>query len=133
NAGANGGAVGPTGEPAGRQLRVPLQQDPNDGKHLEDGGHFSSDARANFDFADGRLDDTVTDQYDQIAADDRAGEPKRNAAEVRVIIEGEQNDAGDEQQFVGKRVEDGAEFAALIVMTRNVAVHAVANGGNGKS
>jgi len=37
------------------------------------------------------------------------------------------DDAGDQQQFVRERVEDGAEFAPLVVTPRDVAVHAIKN------
>ncbi len=57
---------------------------------------------------------------------------ERDAAEARVVVEGEQHDAGDEQEFIRKRVEDGPQFTALIVVARDVAIHAVANGGNGE-
>ena len=52
-ASANGGAEGPGPKPGGRKLRVPLQQNPNDGNHLQHGGDFAGDSRAHFYFADG--------------------------------------------------------------------------------
>jgi hypothetical protein len=49
------------------------------------------------------------------------------------VIEAQQHDAGYEEEFVGQRVEVGAEFAPLVVAAGDVAIHAVADGRHGEA
>jgi hypothetical protein len=55
----------------------------------------------------------------------------RQTAQIR-LVQAEQNHAGNEQQFVGEWIEDGAEFALLIVTSRDVAIHAIADCSEGE-
>ena len=128
--GEEAGAENPDPEQA--EIEIPFQKDPADGNHLEEGGEFAGEVGADGDFADDEADKDGAHTKEKIAADDDAREPKGNGTEIRFIIESEQDDGGDEQKFIGSGVENGAEFALLVVFAGDVAIHAVQNGGDGK-
>ncbi len=52
--------------------------------------------------------------------------------EERLVFQAEQDDARNQQQLVGERVEDPAQIAVLMVMARDEAVHAIADGRHGE-
>ena len=114
------------------KVEIPFQQNPADEDHLKNGGNFAGEVRADSDFANDEPDENSAHAKEKIAADDDAGEPKGNGTEIRMVIESEQDDGGDEQKFIGSGVENGAEFALLMVFAGDVAIHAVQNGGDGK-
>jgi hypothetical protein len=48
------------------------------------------------------------------------------------MVYAQQDDARDQQQFVGQGVEDSSQLAALVITTRNVTVHSIADCGDRK-
>src|SRR5882724_5996975 len=131
-AGAKRGDKRAIKKPASAGSKIPFQQNPKDDGHLQHGRNLAHEARAHGNFSDGEMDDDDANENQQVAPDDRSGEPERDLPEIRSIVETQQHDAGYEQQFVGKRVENFSQFADLVVMARDVAVHAVQNRGDGE-
>ena len=68
------------------------------------------------------------DEDDGIARDDEDREPERKL--VGPIAEAEGDDGGEEEALIGNGIEDHAEAAALIVAAGDVAIEAIAGGGD---
>ena len=79
------------------------------------------------------MQDRSAHQNNGVAGNDEDWEPYRKFSVIRIalapISDAQRNDAAQEQTFVGDRVENGTECAALFVATRNISVEAVARGG----
>lgn len=114
------------------EVEVPFEQDPADGDHLEEGGKLAGEAGADGDFADDKAHEDGAHAEKEVPANNNAGEPEGNRAEIGRVVEIEQDDGGDEEEFIGGGVEDGAEFAALVVFAGDVAIHPIQDGGNGE-
>src|SRR5664279_3096685 len=69
---------------------------------------------------------------DYIARDDKNGKPYRKFSVMLVarapIADAEGNDAAEQKSFVGDRVQNHSERAALIVTARDVAIETVTGG-----
>jgi len=103
-------------------------EDQGDRDHLEGGRGFAHPAWFYLDFADEVMEQGGADEDDGIASDDEDGEPEGKF--VGPIAEAEGDDGGEEEAFVGDGVEDDAETAALVVVAGDVAIDAVAGGGD---
>ena len=128
NAGADGGADDPDPQP---RLR-PFEQNPEHNRHLQHSRGFAEQPWPDKDLADRHLDHDQAGQQQRIAPDDGTGEPKWNGFQVRMMLEAQNHDAGNQQQLIGQRIENRAQLAALIVPPSDVAIHSVADGGDGE-
>ena len=61
------------------------------------------------------------------------GSGKSSLLKIMAGVETEQYNSRNQQQFVGERIEDGAEFAFLIVAARNISVQTVEQCSEGES
>src|SRR5690606_11247507 len=117
---------GPEVKPPFTEKLIPLEQNPAHADDLKHGRDLAENSRTHPHFPDGHLNHHESDQQKHVAPNDGYGKPLRQPPQIR-LIQAEQNHAGNEQQFVGEWIEDSAEFALLIVTSRDVAIHAIAN------
>src|SRR5262249_54589445 len=118
---AQGGAYGPNGKP----FSMPLKEDPDDDQHLGNRCQLAEDSGLDFYLANHHLDHDQPDQQEDVSPDNGSGEPQWDWLQVRPMIKAQQDDARDQQQFIGQRIQKRSQFASLIVAARNVAVHAI--------
>lgn len=132
DAGEDASADGPDFEVSGGVAGVPTQQEPADGDHLKNGGDLAGDSRADRDLTNDESDGDGADAQEQVATNDGAGKPQGKLAQAWAMIEAQKNDGGDEQELVGQGVENGAEFATLVVVAGDIAIDPVEDGGDAK-
>jgi len=130
----NGGENSRYGYNKPQREKSQLQHDPRDRAHLTNGRNLPCPTRFHLQFvADKIMQDGGAHQNYGVAGNDEDREPNRKFSVIRIalapISDAQRNDAAQEQTFVGDRVEDGTECAALFVATRNVSVETVARGG----
>src|SRR5436190_13361073 len=74
----------------------------------------------------------AADHNDRVACDDEDRKPCGKFSIMLIartpVADAESNDAAEQQSFVGDRIENHAEGAALIVTTRDVAIETVTDG-----
>jgi len=113
--------------PGHEELRGPSQQNPQHKHHLQYCSQFANEPGPHGDFADCHHYDTDTRQEQDIPPDDCAREPEGDRNKITPVLEAQENDRRNQQEFVRKRVENGAELAALVLSPGDIAIHAVAD------
>src|SRR4029453_9225120 len=83
------------------------------------------------------MQDRAPDHDDGVAADHEYWEPSGESSVLRIdvapVADAQGNDATQEQALVRDRIEDDTEGALLVVTACDIAVEAVARGGNEKN
>ncbi len=79
------------------------------------------------------INDHQADDQQGIAAQNGGRQPHGNAIEVAFVGKAEQDDTGDEEQLVSKRIQNPPQFAVLIVVAGEIAVDAIADRGHGEA
>jgi 5-(carboxyamino)imidazole ribonucleotide mutase len=113
-------------EPHSKPFDVPFQQDPQDDNHLKHCSHFANHPRTNFHFTDRHLNDDHASEDQNVAANDGPREPEWDGLQP-LMFETQNDNAGDEQQFVSEWIQNCTEFTPLVVAASDVAIDAIAN------
>src|SRR5687768_13173169 len=106
--------------------KVHLQHDQGKGRHLADRRDFSGPTWADVNLAVDELDGDDARDDDHVARDDEDSEPDGQL--VSPIAHAQGDDAGEEQPFIGDRIEHHPELAALIISAGNISIEAVTGG-----
>src|ERR1051325_4463035 len=111
-----------------------LEHDPADGDHLQNGGDFAGPIRFHIDFAIKQIKHARADENDGVARDHQDRKPDREVAIIGIgfapVANAQSDDAAEEQTFVGDRIENDTERAALFVATGDIAIKTVADRSN---
>ena len=83
-------------------------------------------------FAVEQMQYTRADENDSISRDNENGKPCRKSSVIGIdiapIADAQGDDGAQEQAFIGNRIENRAERAALFVATRDISIESVADG-----
>src|SRR3954469_22476824 len=79
------------------------------------------------------MDNNQSKYKQDIAADDRRGQPDRDSFQIMSVLQAQQHHPGYEQNFVRERIQDPSQFAMLIVAPGQVPIHTVTDCGHCES
>ena len=100
-------------------------QHQKDDEHLESCCEFADQLWSDLNFSESVMKENQA-QYEQyIPAENKSRQPYGNAGKVRIVVQTQHNKPGDKQQFVGEGIQDGAQFADLIVFPRDESINGI--------
>src|SRR5437762_4612793 len=112
--------------------KMKLQHHPRDRRHLQNSSDFAGPTWFYMHFAVEQMQYTRPDENHGIARDNENGKPGWKPPVLRIdiapIADAQCNDGAQEQAFIGNRIENRAERAALFVTTRDISIEPVAYG-----
>ena len=102
-----------------------LEHDPAEGDHLGHGADFTGPMRIDGDPAiDEIKNPNANDDFD-VARDDEDEEPHRETPILAPVHQGQGDEAGEEERFVGEGIEDGTDEGFLIKAASDPAIEPV--------
>lgn len=100
-----------------------IEQDPQDGDDLREGGDFPGPVRENAAESGDVVDQEGGADAGDVLENDQRRKPQREM--LPPGGEAERDDGGEQQQLVCQRIEDGAEACALVEVARDPAIHRI--------
>jgi hypothetical protein len=109
-----------------------LQAGPRHGDHEEGGAGLSGPMRFDFDLMIEEVQHSDAAPYDGITDNDKPREPNWDRPILAPLENREDNDGGENEQFVRDGIEDRSQFGAFVKAAREESVQEISQGGDRK-